>query len=237
MTRICTICARAGSKGVPNKNLRSLGGKALIAHSIDQAHRSGLFDAVVVSSDSSTILDVARKSGADMVIVRPTEFATDAAAKVPAIRHSVVSAEAATGKRYETIVDLDVTAPLRWVADIVGAVQLLEDGDADSVVSAAPARRSPYFNIVELDDAGHVRLSKQLDEPIVRRQDAPASFDLNGSVYVWRRHALLHGLDVAIGMKTALFLMPPERSVDIDNEIDFLLVEALYARSLTAASR
>ena len=237
MTRICTICARAGSKGVPSKNLRPLGGKPLIAHSIEQAQHSKLFDVIAVTSDSASILEVAHQCGADITIVRPSELATDHAGKVPAIRHCLISAESATAKHFETIVDLDVTAPLRSVSDIVEAVRLLEEGGADNVVSGAPARHSPYFNIVELDAESRVGLSKRLDNPIVRRQDAPDCFDLNGAVYVWRRHALVHGPDVAIGANTALFVMPPDRSFDIDSEVDFLLVEALFERSLKPAPR
>jgi N-acylneuraminate cytidylyltransferase/CMP-N,N'-diacetyllegionaminic acid synthase len=224
MKRLCTICARGGSKGVKNKNIRELCGKPLIAHSIEQARASGLFELIAVSSDSPEILDAARQAGADLLIERPAMMATDTAAKVPAIRHCVQSAEAQSGQRYDTLVDLDATSPLRLPEDIVGAVRLLEDKGLSNVITAAPARRSPYFNLVELDAAGVVRLSKPLPAQIVRRQDAPAAYDMNASIYVWQHDALF--MEPSIFREdTGLFAMPEERSIDIDSPLDFRFVE------------
>lgn len=229
MNRICTICARGGSKGVPNKNLRMLAGKPLIAHSIEQARGSGLFGKLAVSSDNAEILRVARDWGVDVAVERPPEMATDTAAKVPAIRHCVTSAERETGERFDIVVDLDATSPLRSEDDIRAAVGLLEAGEGQNLITATPARHSPYFNLVELEPDGRVRLSKRLEQPIVRRQDSPPCFDLNASIYVWRRAALLGGVDSAIGPDTRLFVMPQERSFDIDSEVDFKVVEMLMA--------
>lgn len=229
MNRICTICARGGSKGVPNKNLRVTAGMPLIAHSLRQARRTGLFCALAVSSDHPEILRVAGEYGADVLVERPPELATDAAPKIPAIRHCVRSAEASTGKRYHVIVDLDATSPLRSEDDIRAAVELLERSDAGNVISATPARHSPYFNLVELDEGGRVRLAKAVDPPVTRRQDAPSCFDMNASIYVWRREALLDGVDSALGANTRLFVMPQERSFDIDSETDFRIVDMLMS--------
>ncbi len=126
LKRLCTICARGGSKGVRNKNIREMAGKPLIAYTIEQAQTSELFDLVAVSSDSVEILQVARKYGADLLVERPPELATDAIGKLPAIRHCVDEAERMSGKRFDTLVDLDVTSPLRLPEDIQGAVDLLE---------------------------------------------------------------------------------------------------------------
>src|SRR5579872_5457966 len=119
--RLCTICARGGSKGVPGKNIRELLGKPLIAHSLDQARACGLFYAIAVSSDSDEILDVAKRFGADVLVRRPEEMASDTAAKLPAIRHCVEGAEKALGRTFPVFVDLDATSPLRLPADISGA--------------------------------------------------------------------------------------------------------------------
>ncbi len=235
MSRLCTLCARGGSKGVPNKNLRLLAGKPLIAHSLVQARQSGLFDLLAVSSDSPAILDAAAAWGADLSVLRPAEMATDTAAKLPAIRHCVVAAEVKAGYRFDTICDLDATAPLRSVDDIRGAVALLESGEACNVITGMPARRSPYFNLVERDDRGRVHLAKTLDRPVMRRQDAPACFDMNASIYVWRRDALMDGGDGVIGAETLLFVMPEERSIDIDSETDFRFVEFLMAEARSPA--
>jgi N-acylneuraminate cytidylyltransferase/CMP-N,N'-diacetyllegionaminic acid synthase len=229
MSRICTICARGGSKGVKNKNIRDLAGKPLIAYTINQAHASHLFDVIAVSSDSPEILDIGRKYGADLLVKRPEELATDTAAKVPVIRHCVAEAEQVTGKRFDIVVDLDATSPLRLVEDIQGAVSLLENEKVANVITAASARRSPYFNLVELGKDGVVRLSKSLEQPIVRRQDSPQCFDMNASIYVWQRAALFESPTI-FNADTRLFVMPKERSTDIDDEIDFEIVELLIKK-------
>jgi CMP-N,N'-diacetyllegionaminic acid synthase len=230
VNRLCTICARGGSKGVVNKNLRPLLGRPLIAHTIDQARASGLFRAVAVSSDSRAILDAAAAAGADLVIERPPELATDTAAKVPAIVHCVLESERRLGVRFDIEVDLDVTSPLRSPADIVGAVRLLESSSAASVITGTPARRSPYFNLVERTAKGSVVLSKPVNPPIARRQDAPACFDMNASIYVWRRDRFVADPRVLYD-DTLLYEMPAERSVDIDSELDFELVEFLMRKA------
>lgn len=229
MSRICTICARGGSKGVPNKNIRRLAGRPLIAHSIERAKDSGLFEVVAVSSDSDAILEVAQKSGADYQIRRPDDLASDTAAKVPAIRHCLEEAERLSGIRCAVFVDLDATSPLRSVDDIRGAVELLESQHVASVITGSPARRSPYFNLVETDDQGRARVSKSLERPVVRRQDAPRCFDMNASIYVWNRDAFLSHPSVFYD-DTLLFEMPEARSHDIDTELDFEWVEFLMRR-------
>ena len=233
MKRLCTICARGGSKGVKGKNLRPLLGKPLLAYSIEQARASGLFEAIAVSSDSDQILEVARQYGVDLLVKRPDELATDQAAKLPVIQHCVTEAEKMLGCIFETLVNLDATSPLRSVDDIRAAVALLEDGDAMNVITAMPARRSPYFNLVEMNAAGFVELSKPLLVPVVRRQDAPKCFDMNASIYVWRRAGLFENKSIFTG-KTALYVMPEERSIDIDSELDFDFVEFILSRIIRA---
>lgn len=228
MKRLCTICARGGSKGVKGKNVRSLHGKPMIAHSIEQARASGLFDLLAVSSDSDEILGIARDFGCDHLVKRPAELATDQAAKLPVIRHCVAEVEKLAGQAFATLVDLDATSPLRIPDDIRNAVALLEESGAGNVITAMPARRSPYFNLVELDAAGIAHLSKPLASPVVRRQDAPKCFDMNASIYAWR-HDVLFDAPTLFNPDTRLYVMPEERSIDIDSELDFLFVEYLMA--------
>ncbi len=233
LKRICTICARGGSKGVKNKNIRTLAGKPLIAFTIEQAWQTNLFDEIAVSSDSSEILEVASRYGIRHLIVRPAELATDSAAKLPAITHCVRSVESILKTEFDTIVDLDATSPLRNVDDIKGAVELLETKLVSNVITASPARRSPYFNLVELGGDDVVRLSKQSEKPIVRRQDAPKCFDMNASIYVWSRKGVFD-FPTIFNFDTRLFVMPEERSIDIDSELDFEIVELLMKKSLDA---
>lgn len=224
--RICTITVRAGSKGVPRKNLRVVAGRPLFGHSVVQAVRSGLFDEVVVSSDSEEILALAPTFGATGVVVRPREMATDTAGKVPAIAHAVRTTEERTGLTFDVCVDLDATSPLRTVEDIRGAVAMFESADVDSLITGAEARRNPYFNLVEEQPDGTVAVSKTPGDAVLRRQDAPRCFDMNGSIYVWRRRALLED-QVVFFPSTILFEMPAERSTDVDSEFDFAVVEWL----------
>lgn len=229
MRRLCTICARGGSKGVPGKNLRPLLGRPLLAHSIEQALAAGLFDTVAVSSDSDDILEAGLQAGATMAVRRPPDLASDTAGKLPAIVHCAATAEGRTGARFDLIVDLDATSPLRQVSDITGAMTLLEESGATNVITGAPARRSPYFNLVELDAAGVVRLSKGEEGAVLRRQDAPPCYDMNASIYVWRRDAFMRAPAVFYP-DTRLFEMPEERSHDIDTELDFDFVCWLMER-------
>jgi CMP-N,N'-diacetyllegionaminic acid synthase len=226
MKRLCTICARSGSKGVVNKNIRELAGKPLLSYSILQARASGLFQAIAVSSDCDDILNIASKWGADYLIKRPLHLATDQAPKIPAIQHCLEAVEELEQQSFDVIVDLDVTSPLRLVSDINEAVKLLETKQVSNVITGVPARRSPYFNLVELNNQGIVQLSKPLSKSIFRRQDAPDSYDLNASIYVWQKKALLQSQTI-FNQDTLLYIMPQERSIDIDSELDFQFVQVL----------
>ncbi len=229
MKRLATICARGGSKGLPNKNLKLLGGRPLVAWSILQAKATSLFDRIVVSSDSEAIRSAALRAGADDVVDRPIDMATDEAPKVPAILHALLDTERRTGTRYDILVDLDATAPLRIPEDIVGAVALLEKNGSSSVITGNSAYRSPYFDLVELQSDGTVRLSKIPSRPIVRRQDVPICYDMNASIYVWNRDAFVGNPSVFYD-DTRLLEMPAERSREIDSVFDFSIVEFLFEK-------
>ena len=229
MRRLCTVLARAGSIGVPGKNVRLLGGVPLVAHSIRQARATGLFDSVIVSTDDPEVARIAAEEGVELVVDRPEEMATATAGKLPAILHAVETAEAALGTTFDVVVDLDVTSPLRVPDDVAAAVTLLEGAPgAANVITAAPARRSPYFNLVERDADGAVRLVRPSDPPLLRRQDAPECFDMNASIYVWWRATLTAGLPV-VNSRTLLHVMPEERSQDVDSELDWTIVTHLHA--------
>lgn len=225
----CTIGMRGGSKGVPNKNLRKLYGKPLMAYTIEQALQSELFEHVVISTDSEEIADAARGFGAEAWFLRPPEMATDESSKLPAIRHAFIESERHFGHKFDVLVDLDVTSPLRRIEDITGAYEQFVREEADILITASPSRKNPYFNMVE-NVEGRTQLVKQLDKPIVRRQDAPQVFGMNASIYIWKREALLEN-DTLFTDKTTLYVMPEERSVDIDTELDWNFVEYILGKS------
>ena len=226
MKRLCTICARAGSKGVRSKNVRMIAGKPLIAHSVHHARATGLFDAIAVSSDGDEILSIAHGYGADCLVRRPDALAGDTAPKLPAIHHCLETAERQLGMTFDVLVDLDATSPLRLPEDITAVVELLEGEPGANIITAAPARRSPYFNLVERRADGTVGLSKTPANAIARRQDAPKCFDMNASIYAWWADNF-RAAPAVFAARTRLYVMPEERSLDIDSELDFRLVSFL----------
>ncbi|MGD1935457.1 MAG: cytidylyltransferase domain-containing protein [Candidatus Phaeomarinobacter sp.] len=229
MARLATILARGGSKGLPGKNVRMIAGRPLIAHSVSHALEAALFDAVVVSSDDEAILAAGKAAGATHLVTRPVEMASDEAGKLPGLRHCVAEMEARLGASFDVIADLQPTSPTRLASDIHDAVSMQAKLGVANVISGTEAKSSPYFNLVEEQAGGAVALSKASVGDVVRRQDAPRCFDLNGSIYVWRRDALMDG-DGLWFADTHLYEMPAERSVDIDTEVDFLFADFLMSR-------
>lgn len=228
MNILVTIAARGGSKGVPDKNIRELCGKPLIAHTIAQALRWGKARRVVVSTDSERIAAVAREAGAAAPFMRPAELASDKAAKTPVIQHALRRSEEHFSETYDYVIDLDATSPLRKLADIDNALQTALDRRADVVFSVVPAHRNPYFNMVEVDAAGIARLSKEPGRPIHCRQDAPAVYDMNASIYVYRSELLRPAVPAGLfGPRTYVSVMDAGSALDIDSEHDFKLVEFL----------
>jgi len=223
---LCTICARGGSKGVKNKNIRSLVGKPMIAHTVLQAKACGLFEHIVISTDSDAIANAAQEYGAEVFFKRDTAMASDTAGKLDVIKDAFTRSETHYSETYDYLIDLDATAPLRDTQDIINAFEQFLKDDNDNLITAMPSRRSPYFNLVEVSKEGKVTLSKTLDNAILRRQDAPKSYDMNASIYIWKRDTLLKE-DTIFLEKTGLYVMPEERSFDVDCELDFKIVELL----------
>jgi len=223
---LCTICARGGSKGVKNKNIKELNGKPLIAYTIEQAKDLGLFDHIVVSTDSDVIASIAQEYGAEIFFKRSADMASDTAGKLDVIRDAFIRSEEYYHTSFDYLIDLDATAPLRNVEDIINSFKQFQENDNDNLITAMPGRRSPYFNLVEQNKEGKVYLSKTLDSAIVRRQDAPKSYDMNASIYIWKRDAILNEKSLFLE-KTGLYVMPEERSIDIDTELDYKFVEFL----------
>lgn len=222
MTLIATICARGGSKGLPGKNIRDLGGKPLIAHTIEQALAVEEIDHVFVSTDDPRIAEVARAAGAEVPFLRPAELAGDGAPKLAVIRHLVEQVEIGLGE-VSRVVDLDPTSPLRSLDDIRACLRLL-DVDTDVVITGYEAEKNPYFNMVERKPDGNIGLVAQMPGGVVGRQAAPKVWSMNASIYVWHRHTL--GDSLWDG-RVRLHVMPRERSVDIDEPLDFRIVEML----------
>lgn len=226
---LCTICARGASKGVENKNIKELNGKPLIAYTIEQAKSSGLFEHIVISTDSDDIASIAKKCGAEVFFKRSAKMSSDTAGKLDVIKDAFMRSEEYYNRRFDYLIDLDVTAPLRSVEDIIKSFNQFKENKNDNLITAMPSRRSPYFNLVEQDKDGKVYLSKKLDASVLRRQDTPKSYDMNASIYIWKRETILNKNSIFLE-NTGLYVMPEERSIDIDNKLDFEFVEYLIRK-------
>ena len=226
---LCTICARGGSKGIKNKNIRNLLGKPLIAYTIEQAIESKLFAHIIVSTDSDDIADISQQYGAEVFFKRDTALATDTAGKLDVIVDAVLRSEKHFDKSFKYILDMQPTSPLRENNDIVFSFEQFIEDDNDILITVTPSKASPYFSLVEVDKDGIVSLSKKTDKSIMRRQDAPKTYDMNGSIYIWKKNTLLEKQALFL-KKTGIYIMPEERSVDIDNMLDFEFVEFLMSK-------
>jgi N-acylneuraminate cytidylyltransferase/CMP-N,N'-diacetyllegionaminic acid synthase len=226
------ICARGGSKGIPRKNLRPLAGKPLIAHAIECAQACSVLRRVVVSTDDHAIANVAEEHGAEVPFIRPADLAQDDTSKWQVFRHLVKFLEERDGRQVGVLVDLDTGVPLRTPTDVTRCVTQLLSGDADLVVTAYEADRNPYFNMVELNGEGLARIVKSSDRPIVCRQAAPPVYSLSPAVYAIRRHALWE-YEHWSEAKFQICPLPRERTIDIDTEFDFHLVEFLMQQQGT----
>jgi len=230
---LCTISMRGGSKGVKNKNLRLVNGKPLMYFTIKQAIKSKIFDHIVVSTDSKKILKIAKSYGAEGWFLRPKKMALDKSPKIPAVKHALIQAEKYYNKKFEFIVELDATSPLRKVKDIINAYKFFIKKKANILVTGSKSKKNPYFNMVDVIDKKKMRglkRIKKLKKNIFRRQDAPQVYDCNASIYIWNRKSLMN-FKSFMNKKTVLYEMPESRSIDIDSKLDLQIVEFLLRKN------
>ena len=225
MKILCTICVRAGSEGLKNKNFLKLRNKHLIHYTIETAIKSKIFTDIAVSSDSKKIIKLTKKYKNVIKIQRPNRLATSSASKIEAIRHAVLFCENKNHSKYDLIFDLDATSVLRKVEDIKKALKILVKKKADNLFSVNYSRRNPYFNIVEKRN-GKIQVVKKNKENITRRQDAPLTYDMNASMYIYKRKVLFSN-NCLFRKKTEIYIMDFERSIDIDTKFDLLMIKNL----------
>lgn len=222
---VCIIPARGGSKGLRGKNIKDLLGKPLIAYSIEQAKESKYIDRVIVSTEDSVIAEVSKKYGAEVPFIRPKELATDESRVIDVLLHAIEWLEDHEKYDFDIVVLLHATTPLRSVSDIDSCIEMLIETKADNVFSVMEAHRNPYFNMVEVDDNGIVTLAKRGD--YTTRQSAPKVYDMNASIYVWWKDVLKDERKIFL-KKSRIYVMPKERSIDIDDNLDFKIAEFLW---------
>lgn len=220
------IFARGGSKGLPGKNIRPLGGKPLIAWSIEHALAVNRIQRVIVSTDSEEIAAVAREHGAEVPFIRPAQLARDDSPEWLAWRHALNYLLETDGVLPQVMVSVPATAPLRSPLDIENCLDEYEKADVDIVITVTDSRRSPYFNMVKANADGTVGLVIPPQAAIVRRQDAPTVFDMATVAYVARPEFVITHNAVFEGRVRAVHV-PADRAIDIDTLLDFQIAECL----------
>lgn len=222
MNNLAVITARSGSKGLKDKNIKLLKGHPLLAYSIEAAKDSGMFDRIFVSTDSEQYAEISRKYGADVPFLRAEEIAGDHASSWDAVREAVEQYEK-LGQRFDTVTLLQPTSPLRSADDIIKGYRLFMEKEADYVIGVCPAEHSPLWcNTLPEDMSMDGFISKEIDSK--PRQELPDYYRINGALYIVRVSAL-SGVDDMYHQGCYAYIMPPERSIDIDTAFDFKIAE------------
>ncbi len=222
---LAVIPARGGSKSIPGKNLALAGGKPLIAHTIEVALAARCISRVIVSTDSSAIADVARQYGAEVPFIRPAELAQDDTPGIMPVLHAVRWLEEREQWKADYVLLLQPTSPLRSVSDIEASVQLAVDRHADAVVSVCLTERHPYWMKRVTEDGLLVDFVPH-EKTYLRRQELPPAYAVNGAIYLVTREVLL-GRETFYPERTYAYVMPPERSQDVDKQWDLYLVNLI----------
>jgi N-acylneuraminate cytidylyltransferase len=220
---LAVIPARGGSKGIPGKNIREVGGRPLLGWTVDAAKRSKYIDRLIVSSDSPEIIRVAKELGCDVPFVRPSELAQDETNGVAPILHAITMVDG-----YDLVILLQPTSPLRTSQDIDGCVEQCIKLNLNACVSVTEVEQSPFL-MYFLDKQSNLKPVMNLEVPYARRQDMPTVYSLNGAVYVADCKWLLKK-KTFMTTETGAFVMPNERSIDIDTELDLEMLQRYYEK-------
>lgn len=226
MNVVAFIFARGGSKGLPGKNIQIIGGKPLIAWAIECALEVPRISRVIVSTDSNEIAAVARKYGAEVPFIRPSNLATDESPEWLAWRHGLEYLRESDGEMPEIMVSIPPTAPLRKSIDIDKCLDEYEKGSADVVITVTDSHRNPYFNMVKSNSDGTYSLVFDSTEVIGRRQEAPVVYDMTTICYVVKSEFIMSHNSIFEGKVQAVHI-PIERAIDIDSKLDFFIAQAL----------
>lgn len=228
MHNIAVIPARSGSKGLPDKNILPLNGKPLLAWSIDAALQSDMFDTVYVSTDSEKYAEIARRYGADVPFLRSAETSTDTASSWDVLKEALKNYRN-LGKTFDFLMLLQPTSPLRTAEDICAAFKTMEQKGAAAVISVCGTDCSPLWcNTLPEDRCMNGFVSAAAQFP---RQALPQYYQLNGAIYLLSAVDFLKKGSVAYDQDCYAYVMPPERSIDIDSPLDFLIAETILQRS------
>jgi CMP-N,N'-diacetyllegionaminic acid synthase len=227
------ITARGGSKGIPGKNLKMLGGRPLLDYTIDAANDTPL-DRLILSTEDNKIADLARSLGCEVPFMRPAELARDETPHLPVIQHAAKWLLEHEGYKADVVLTLQPTSPLRSSADIAAALRMLELSGADSVVSVSEVSAHAHpMRMLRVDDSGHAVLfatGQPVRTRINRRQDLPKAWVMNGAVYACRTDVLFADEPSLYGDRVVAYPMPAERSISIDTDDDWAEAERALER-------
>jgi CMP-N-acetylneuraminic acid synthetase len=233
---IAVIPARGGSKGVPRKNIRPVCGKPLIAYTIETALAAReLFRRVLVSTDDAEIAEVSRRWGAEVPFLRPSELANDKAPMIPVIQHAIRFAENDENVQYDWVCLLQPTEPFRTLTDIQKALAIAMTGGCDSVISVVQVFSVHPILMKRIEDGRLLPFCIEEKEGTRRQDYAPDAYMRNGAIYLSRRDVIMERHSIW-GDIIHPYVMPPERSMGIDSELDFKLVELLMRQQLELKS-
>lgn len=222
---VAIIPARGGSKGVPRKNIRDLAGKPLIAYTIEAAKKSGYIDRIIVSTDDEEIKQVSLRYGAEVPFLRPGKLSLNDTPVWKAVRHAIKYLKEVEAYPIDFVVLLQPTSPLRTEEDIDNAIELFLESNCESLISVCKTNESPYW--MHKIEKGYLKTLMGLDNYNKIRQDLPNTYMENGAIYIIKSE-LLYKYNSFFTSKTVPYIMPRERSVDIDDELDFKFAELLF---------
>ncbi len=218
------IPARGGSKGIPRKNIKLLNGKPLIYYTIDTARAITADENICVSTDDEEIKFVVESYGMKVPFLRPDELSTDTAGTYEVLLHALDFYEK-QGRKYNAILLLQTTSPFRTAEQVIEALQLFDNSNADMVVSVKECPANPYFNVFEEDRDGYLHVCKG-DGNIFRRQDAPKVYEYNGAIYIMDAHTLKH-THMHMMQHRVKYVMDAESSFDLDTMQDWQMAEMM----------
>ena len=227
---IAIIPARKGSKRILNKNIKKFNGKPIISYSIKAALKSNLFDEIIVSTDSSKIAKQAKIFGVKVPFLRPKKISSDNSKEILAWKHAI-NFYKKRGKKFDAIVSLPCTSPLRLKKDILNCISKFETLKYDTIITVRESVRNPFFNMVKKNRNNNFEIVNKPKKYIHNRQHAPKTYDVCTICFISKINFVLKSENLLEG-KVGAVKIPKERSIDIDNKLDFVIAKKIYEKRL-----
>lgn len=226
---LAIITARGGSKGIPGKNIKSLAGKPLIVYTIEAAMKSKYIDRIVLSTDDKKIAEIAAHYGVEIPFFRPPELATDISPTIDTLIYTIDRLQSEENVKISEFLLLQPTSPLRTADDIDNAIKIYHDRNADSILSVTKLNHSPHLAL-KIKDNGAIEKYIGGEMAPTNRQQNEKAYMINGAIYIFN-YSLIKNNHTYFGEKTLAYIMPKERSIDIDDPVDFEFAEYILTRN------